>query len=91
MNIHDLLMGSVGRVTDGGCADCHAVQELCREGPGVYVLLVEHDATCPTLRQFTTHRQPAACKVCGRAVAPGRTASGKKLCSHCDHGDGADG
>jgi hypothetical protein len=32
------------------CPDCSADTRLTEEAPGVYVLTVEHDDTCPTYR-----------------------------------------
>lgn len=40
----------------GGCADCNAVQEMREAEPGVWVLEVRHDPTCPTYRRIVAHR-----------------------------------
>ena len=37
----------------GGCDDCDAVQRLTTDGAGIYVLTVEHDASCPWLLGVT--------------------------------------
>ncbi|WP_159448802.1 hypothetical protein [Demequina sp. NBRC 110053] len=34
----------------GGCQDCDAFQTLDETSPGIYVLAVHHDDTCPQLR-----------------------------------------
>ena len=34
----------------GGCDDCDAYQVLTQPVPGVYVVEVRHDDTCPWLR-----------------------------------------
>ncbi|WP_183092959.1 hypothetical protein [Nocardioides stalactiti] len=38
----------------GGCEDCHAEQVLHEEAPGVLVLTVMHDPTCPYLAKRST-------------------------------------
>jgi hypothetical protein len=40
----------------GGCGDCNAVQEMRDAGPGVWVLEVRHDPTCPTFRRIVANR-----------------------------------
>lgn len=40
----------------GGCDGCNAVQEMHEAEPGVYVLNVIHDETCPTYRRIMAHR-----------------------------------
>lgn len=34
------------------CPDCASVSELTERAPGVFVLAVAHDDTCPTLRRM---------------------------------------
>ncbi len=43
-----------GRRLPGGCDDCHAYQTVEQQAPGVYVLLVHHDDTCPDYRAMRT-------------------------------------
>ncbi|MDP9093406.1 MAG: hypothetical protein M3N95_10835 [Actinomycetota bacterium] len=38
---------------DYRCPDCHARKNLTEHTPGVFVLDIEHDATCPTYRAMT--------------------------------------
>lgn len=38
----------------GGCDDCHAEQVLHEEAPGVFVLTVLHEDTCPYLNGRTS-------------------------------------
>lgn len=40
----------------GGCATCDAVQEMREAEPGVWVLEVRHDPTCPTYRRIVARR-----------------------------------
>ena len=40
----------------GGCATCNAVQEMREVDPGVWVLEVRHDPTCPTYRRIVARR-----------------------------------
>ena len=40
----------------GGCEDCSAQQELSEVEPGVWVLEVRHDPTCPTYRRIVARR-----------------------------------
>ncbi len=37
----------------GGCDDCDAYQTVEPSGPGVYVLTVHHDPSCPYYRGAT--------------------------------------
>lgn len=34
------------------CPDCQSASELIEQAPGVFVLTVAHDDTCPTLRRM---------------------------------------
>ena len=40
-----------GQRVPGGCDDCSAYQTVVEHSPGVYVLTVHHDDSCPWLRQ----------------------------------------
>jgi len=40
----------------GGCADCTAVSEMAEVEPGVWVLNVIHDETCPTYARILARR-----------------------------------
>lgn len=40
----------------GGCANCRAVQEMHEAEPGVWVLEVRHDPTCPTYMRIVARR-----------------------------------
>ncbi|NYI42048.1 hypothetical protein [Demequina lutea] len=44
----------------GGCGDCNAVQEMREAEPGVWVLEVRHDPTCPTYRRIVARRNGVA-------------------------------
>jgi len=46
-----VLDAMTGHRMPGGCDDCHAYQTIELAGPGVYVLAVFHDDTCPELRR----------------------------------------
>jgi hypothetical protein len=48
------LDGLTGRRLPGGCDDCTAFQTIEQQAPGVYVLLVHHDNTCPAYRAVPT-------------------------------------
>lgn len=37
-------------VAPDGCPDCTATQELTQYSPGVMILEIRHDNTCPTYR-----------------------------------------
>lgn len=41
----------------GGCGDCNAVQEMREAEPGVWILEVRHDPTCPTYRRIVAGRE----------------------------------
>jgi len=41
----------------GGCGDCTAVQEMSEVEPGVFVLEIRHDPTCPTYRRIVARRE----------------------------------
>ncbi len=41
----------------GGCDDCAAYRTLEQHAPGVYVLLVHHDDTCPDYRAMRARRK----------------------------------
>ncbi len=34
------------------CPDCSSTSDLVEQAPGVFVLVVAHDETCPTLRRM---------------------------------------
>ena len=38
------------------CPDCHADKRLSEQAPGVYLLDVEHDETCPAYRAMSNGR-----------------------------------
>lgn len=40
----------------GGCDDCLAEQTIEQRSPGVYLLLVHHDNTCPSYQRMVTNR-----------------------------------
>lgn len=42
------------RQLPGGCDDCAAYQVVAQHSPGVYVLTVHHDGTCPYYRSRST-------------------------------------
>ena len=46
-----VLDAMTGHRMPGGCADCPAYQTITQHTPGVYVLAVFHDDTCPELRR----------------------------------------
>lgn len=48
-----VLDNMTGRRVPGGCPDCDAYQVITQEHPGVYVLTVHHDDTCPSYRTMT--------------------------------------
>jgi hypothetical protein len=52
--LQDLLAAMVGTSAPGGCDDCDAVQTLERDPrmPGIYLLHVQHDETCPTYQRL---------------------------------------
>lgn len=52
--MNDFLDRMLGHTVRGGCQDCDAEQELVQdpEVPGVYLLQVRHDDTCPTYRRM---------------------------------------
>jgi hypothetical protein len=52
------LDGFTGRRLPGGCDDCAAYRTLEQHAPGVYVLLVHHDDTCPDYRTMRARRNP---------------------------------
>lgn len=45
-----------GRRLPGGCDDCDAYQTVDEHTPGLYVLEVHHDATCPEYRAIVRQR-----------------------------------
>jgi len=47
-------------VEPGGCTDCNAIQELREVEPGVLLLEIQHDATCPTYMAIVARRGGAA-------------------------------
>lgn len=52
-----MLAPLAGQRIDGGCDDCHAYQELEQVEPGVWVLNVRHDNTCPFLASLDDRRK----------------------------------
>jgi hypothetical protein len=48
------LCALVGRRVPGGCDDCHADQTVEQRAPGVYLLVVRHDDTCPAYQAMPT-------------------------------------
>ena len=40
----------------GLCPDCDAQAQIIEQAPGVYVLGIAHDDTCPTYRAMTGDR-----------------------------------
>jgi hypothetical protein len=40
----------------GGCLDCDAYRTFVAEAPGLYLLTVHHDETCPAYRQLKEPR-----------------------------------
>jgi len=47
-----MLDAMAGKQLPGGCQDCGAYQTVDQVEPGVYVLRVHHDASCPTYRRL---------------------------------------
>lgn len=45
-----VLDAMVGHRLPGGCDDCDAYQTMSQVVPGVYILTVHHDPTCPDYR-----------------------------------------
>ncbi len=45
------LDAMTGHRIPGGCDDCHAYQTIEQAAPGVHLLVVFHDDTCPDLRR----------------------------------------
>ncbi len=45
-----------GRRLPGGCDDCTAYQTVEQQAPGVYLLTVHHDPTCPDYRAMRPRR-----------------------------------
>lgn len=43
-------------VIPGGCDDCTAFQTVEQHHPGIYVLTVHHDDSCPWLTQHQARR-----------------------------------
>ncbi len=56
--IPSALDGLTGRRLPSGCDDCTAYQTVEQHAPGVYVLLVHHDDTCPDYRAMRPRRTP---------------------------------
>jgi len=50
------LDAMTGHRMPGGCDDCDGYQTMSQVAPGVYILTVHHDLTCPTYRAFATRR-----------------------------------
>ena len=55
-----MLDAMTGKRIPGGCDDCDAYQTMREEAPGVYVLQVSHDETCPFYRQARARREGGA-------------------------------
>lgn len=55
-----MLDAMLGKRMPGGCGDCGAHQELVQTEPGVYVLQIFHDDTCPELRRIVARRSGAS-------------------------------
>ncbi len=47
-----------GRRFPGGCDDCTAYQTVEQQAPGVYLLTVHHDDTCPDYQAMRPRRNP---------------------------------
>lgn len=47
------LDAMTGHRIPGGCDDCTAYQTVEQHAPGLYVLAVHHDLTCPEYRRRT--------------------------------------
>jgi hypothetical protein len=52
-NTRQPLDNLAGRRLPGGCDDCDAYQEIAEPAPGVYVVTVRHDSTCPYPKGLT--------------------------------------
>lgn len=50
------LEAAKGQHIPGGCDDCGAHQVLNEHSPGVYLLEIRHDSTCPTYRHILAQR-----------------------------------
>ena len=50
-DVTEVLGAITGRRIPGGCDDCTAYQTVQQHTPGVFVLTVHHDDTCPAYRQ----------------------------------------
>jgi len=53
-DLNPATMALLGRLSE--CPDCCAETELVQPSPGVHVLEVRHDETCPTYRSMQGHR-----------------------------------
>ncbi len=51
------LAALAGQRLAGGCEDCNAEQVLSEHSPGVFVLEIRHDPTCPTYRRIVARRR----------------------------------
>ncbi len=50
------LAALTGQRLAGGCDDCNAEQVLAEHAPGVFVLEIRHDPTCPTYQRIVARR-----------------------------------
>jgi hypothetical protein len=60
LNATDLLRSLAGTAYRNGCPVCDATQRLVEVDPGVFVLQVGHDLTCPTWREIRRRRGQVA-------------------------------
>lgn len=51
-----VLDALTGRRLPGGCDDCTAYQTVQQQTPGVFLLTVHHDDSCPTYRAMRPRR-----------------------------------
>lgn len=45
--VEAMLSPLIGQQIPGGCDDCDAYQEVQQSHPGIFLLTVVHDDTCP--------------------------------------------
>ncbi|MDP9117745.1 MAG: hypothetical protein M3O28_10925 [Actinomycetota bacterium] len=50
---HDARRLAAAFAVDYMCPDCHADKNLTETTPGVFVLEISHDETCPQLRRVS--------------------------------------
>ena len=53
MNGQSFFKALAGLRVPGGCDDCDAYQEVREEQPGITIITVRHDDTCPVYLRMT--------------------------------------